>query len=975
MLNKPIFKAAGLTFLLVLVFSASVLAQTTGKIAGVIKDKDTGEPLPGVNVLIKGTTTGASTNPSGEYFINNVAVGTYILTINMLGYAPVEVQNVSVSAGLTTTINAELTSKAIELGKVITVTAERPLVIKDQTSSLRLITNEELVSLPTRGYQQVASLQAGVVEDANRNIYIRGGRANEINWIVDGFSLKDPLTGTATTSINQNAIQEVEVVTGGFNAEYGQAMSGAVNVVTKTGGAKYTGSAEAVTDNLGGNWVGSKKYDYNVYALSLGGPIFPKNDKHTFYISGERRWSLDRDPHATVGGPLVNNNSGGWTWQGKLNFKLTDAMQLQAGALGSLDNWRQYNNFYLYDDVHMPRYKDLNSSFFAKLNHTLSKSAFYNLGINYYKTERTTGDGVYFDDLRSYARSSLNPRYDPEALFWSGDDPTTPLSAIHNVDTTYTDTTNTQIQSIDTTYYGISVVKFHGKNYYVTKGGTDNGYGDEGHIWGDFLKRSSQYWGIKLDLTDQITTHHQVQFGGSFERHTLRRYHHLFPYKIFSTSDTVSWFQDLDSYGYQYNLDNNQITNLNSGLDGAKHPKIGGLYIQDKIEYQGAVVNAGIRWDYLNTDTKALLDENRPLDPFNTGSQTLDPEDLVNSKAYNEFSPRLGVGFPISDKTLFHVSYGKFFQQPNLEDLYVSYRYLEYKVKTGGYYFAFGNPNLKPEQTIAYEVGFTNQLGDNAKFDMTAFYKDVKDLVEVENIPSVPRNFASFRNVDYGTIKGLDLAFTLRRIKGISANVNYTLSYATGTGSASDTQHNIAWTVDRIPKMTSALDFDQRHKLVLNLDLRAQKGEGPKFGEMKPFENAGINFVFSANSGKPYTPTNIYNEVTLAAISIENPGKINSRYGPWNYRLDFKADKTFYYRNVGFEIYLWVLNVFNTENATTVYTGTGSPSTTGWLATANGQTFLETYGDEGSTKYEQAQRNPLNYDSPRMVRFGMMFSF
>lgn len=175
MLNKSIFKGTGLTLLLVLVFSISVLAQTTGKISGVVKDKDTGEPLPGVNVVIKGTTTGASTNPSGEYFINNVGVGTYTLTINMLGYGPVEVQNVGVSAGLTTTINAELSSKAIELGKVTTVTAERPLVIKDQTSSIRVISNEELVSLPTRGYQAAAALQAGVVEDANRNIYIRGG--------------------------------------------------------------------------------------------------------------------------------------------------------------------------------------------------------------------------------------------------------------------------------------------------------------------------------------------------------------------------------------------------------------------------------------------------------------------------------------------------------------------------------------------------------------------------------------------------------------------------------------------------------------------------------------------------------------------------------------------------------------------------------------------------------------------------------
>jgi outer membrane receptor protein involved in Fe transport len=981
LLNKLIFKTGVLVAFLIFVLAASLMAQTTGKIAGMVKDKDTGEPLPGVNILIKGTTMGAATNPQGEYFITNVPVGTYILLGTMLGYVPVEFENVKVSVDLTTTIDFELTTQAIELGKVITVTAERPLVIKDQTSSIRIVTNEEITSLPTRGYQQVASLQAGVVEDANRNIYIRGGRANEINWVIDGFSQKDPLTGLSTTAINQNAIEEVEVVTGGFNAQYGNAMSGAVNVVTKEGGIKYTGQAEAVTDNLAGGWIGAEKYDYNIYALSFGGPLFPKSEKHTFFVSGEKRWQRDRFPRATAEGPLPNNSVDGWTWQGKFNFKLTDALKLQLGSLGSFDRWREYLNTYRYNASHMPQYDDLNHSFWAKLNHAINKSIFYNLGIQYYMTQRVVGDGIYFDDLRSYARAVLNPRYDPEALYWSGDDPSTSLSGVSiSIDTTYEDPDTL----VDTTYtyYGTTPFNYHGVTYNVVKGGTDHGYGDEGHVYGDFLKRNSKYLGLNLDFTDQVNTNHQLRFGGSFEYHTLRRYHHLMAYKIFSTSveDSAAWFQDVDSYGYEYNLATNEFSNSDKGLDGAKHPKIAALYIQDKIEYQGAVINAGVRYDYLNTDTDALKNESRPLDPNNRGaldplSAVLDPGDLEKSKAYHKVSPRVGVGFPITDRTLFHVSYGMFFQTPNLEDLYVSYKYLEYKVKTGGYYFAFGNPNLKPEQTIAYEVGFTHQLSNNSKFDLTAFYKDVKDLIEVQNIPSYPKNFASFRNADYGTIKGLDFSLTLRRTKGISANVNYTLSYATGTGSASNTQRNIAWTVDRIPKMTSPLDFDQRHKLVLNLDVRAKKGEGPVWGNIRPLENAGINLIFNANSGKPYTPTKVYNEVTLAAISIENPGKINSRYGPWTYRLDLKADKSFYYRNLGIEFYVWVLNLFDRDNALTVFTGSGSPNTTGWLATPEGQAWLQTYGEAGLKKYLEAEGDPTCYGVPRMIRFGMILSF
>jgi len=966
LLKKMIFKATGLTTLLVFILTASVLASTVGKISGVVKDKDTGEPLPGVNVLIKGTNMGAGSNPSGEYFINNVSVGTYILTVTMLGYAPVEVQNVRVSADLTTTINFEITSKAIELGKVITVTAERPLVIKDQTSSLRILTPEDIKTMPTRGYRDLTALQAGVAQDSG-GLYIRGGRANEIAYVVDGFSQQDPLTGTSTTAINQNAIQEVEVTTGGFNAEYGKVMSGMVNVVTKEGGPKYTGSVEGVSDFLSGDWLGAERYDNNIYNLSLGGPVIPKNDKLTFFVSGERRYNKDRSPHATAGGTLPNNSLEGWNWQGKFDFKLTSALGLKLGTTGSFEKWRQYYHQIKYDAEHMPKTEDKNLSFFARLNHTVSKSMFYTAAVNFFVTESKRGDGIYFDELWRYARPNGNPRYDQEGLFWAWDDP------------------NTTVED--------TIITYQGQTYTVTN------YNDEGSVWRSYLQRRSQYWGLKFDITDQLDPHNQLRSGVSFEYHTLRRYYHLSPYSIFAPAGETTkaaidgWFIDVDNYGYDYDLAKKEFVKVDKGLDGAKHPITTSFYLQDKMEYQGTVVNTGVRIDYINTDTKALRSEDRPLDPDNLGptnpgfgilndATTIGgvsvKSDFEKSKSYVQVSPRLGVGYPISDKTLFHISYGKFFQQHNLQDLYVSYKFLEYKIQTGGYFFAFGNPNLKPEQTTAYEIGLTQQLGENSKFDLTAFYKDVKDLVEVRKINSVPNNFTSFRNVDFGTIKGLDLSFTLRRTRGISANANYTLSYATGTGSTSDTQRNIAWATGAgifPPKMTSALDFDQRHKLVLNLDIRAQKGEGPLLGNIRPLENAGINFIFNANSGMPYTPTNIYNEITELAVAIENPGKINSRYGPWTYRLDFKADKSFSFRNLNLGFFVWVLNLFDRDNATNVYTGSGSPNTTGWLATPSGQAFLETYGETGKRKYLEKENNPLNYDIPRMVRFGMILSF
>ena len=190
------------------------------------------------------------------------------------------------------------------------------------------------------------------------------------------------------------------------------------------------------------------------------------------------------------------------------------------------------------------------------------------------------------------------------------------------------------------------------------------------------------------------------------------------------------------------------------------------------------------------------------------------------------------MAFPVTALTVLRFNYGQFYQQPNLQDLYVSYRFLQHKVQSGGYFVGFGNPNLRPERTTAYEVGVAHQLSDNARLDVTAYYKDVKDLVEIATIPSFPNQFSSYRNRDFATIKGVDIGFKMRPINHISADVSYSLSYAQGTGSVSNSQGNIAWTASQPPKMTSPLDFDQRHKLALNLDYSLGKGEGPLVGRL-----------------------------------------------------------------------------------------------------------------------------------------------
>jgi len=322
-----------------------------------------------------------------------------------------------------------------------------------------------------------------------------------------------------------------------------------------------------------------------------------------------------------------------------------------------------------------------------------------------------------------------------------------------------------------------------------------------------------------------------------------------------------------------------------------------------------------------------------------------------------------------------HLNYGKFYQQPNLQDLYVNYDYLAYKVRTGGYFYPFGNPNLKPEQTTAYEVGVVHQLSDISRLDITTYYKDIKDLVEVTTITSKPSSFSSYKNRDYGTVKGLDLAYSLRPVHHLAADVAYSLSYATGTGSLSTSQRNIAWTSAQPPKQTAPLDFDQRHKVAATLDLRNGPNEGPVLGGTHILANAGINVLFNAASGAPFTPTNAYDEVTLANVFTVPAGGINSRQGPWRYQVDLKANKDFRVSGYGLSAYVWVINVFDRRNPTTVYTSSGSPFTSGWINTAEGQAFVAAQGDAGLALHELAERNPDLFDVPRMVRFGLRADF
>ena len=225
-----------LTFLPIIAFGG-----TTGKIDGTITDAATGEALPGVNVVLDGTTMGAATDLNGYYFVLNVSPGTYSLKVLMIGYQVQTIQNVKVSVDMTTNIDLKLSETVLDAGTEVTIVAERPIVQKDMTSSLSAVGADEIESMPVQEVADILELQAGLVRDGVGGIHVRGGRTGEVAYWVDGIAATDNYAGDLGIEVENSSVQELQVISGTFNAEYGQAMSAIVNIVTKEGGPQYTG--------------------------------------------------------------------------------------------------------------------------------------------------------------------------------------------------------------------------------------------------------------------------------------------------------------------------------------------------------------------------------------------------------------------------------------------------------------------------------------------------------------------------------------------------------------------------------------------------------------------------------------------------------------------------------------------------------------------------------------------------------------
>jgi len=987
-----------------------MFGQTSGKISGKVADAD-GNPLQGANITVEGTSIGTASNQDGAFVILNVPVGTYTLRCDYIGYSALIISNVAVSFGLTTGQDFGLVKSAIE-GAVVKVRAEKPLINKNSTNTTRIVGAETIENLPLRGVESIIALQTGTVAD-DGNIYVRGSRAGDVAYYVDGVYMNNAYTLNNTSTVSNSAIEEIQFQSGGFSAEFGNVNGGVVNTTTKVGGSMLNLSGEIIS-GIGSSGSGTSdglySNGYKLYNVNLGGPLGDKiryfvsiegrmtedsnPTKHPFYVMDRSEISWSRDSvwagtdSAYYGFYLDGNLEGAWA-----DFEIENAAfntSLENVASDSL------SGFNLIDVASkavgdttasiISGYSNDHYEYGSKPNSGNDRSTITgNLSIDLGAIRVKFGGLFNQSSGRSYnhSYSLLNNENNPR---WENN--TLSLYA------------NLAVALSDKSYIKVSVSSFKFTDRYGDNTWWDqfNNYGNIidgsylrdagknpvniqefayysafGSIYNDYDYNETSYIGLKTDFVNQMGNH-EIKAGFDYRDNTIKYYRLAQPLEIAQEYDgkdvatiTDQWIFETYRNAYAENL-GYSVDGKESGVgfQDAGNPVILGAYVQDKIELEDLIVNVGVRYDYFNPNTQEAAD----WTDIYTKDGALDREisGFKDVEAYTYINPRIGFSFPVSDKTKIHAQYGKFTQHPILNRLYLSDTRLASNL-TQGNMTVSPNPSLKPEQTTQYEVGLTQQLGGYAALGITGFYKEVRDYTMMANLVASKVNGALFNwsqymNGDFGVVKGMSFNLNMRRVNGLMANAGYTLSFAEGTGSDPASNWNIAWTGDTYPTMINPLEYDQRHTGSVMLDYRL----GTDGGLMA---NTGVNLLYQFGSGTAYTPS-----LTESAIFGRGwyapTAALNSAYKPWTSTLDLKIDRNINVAGYGVSVYLLVLNVLDTDNVDEVFPGSGDAGNDGYLNTLAGKTWVS--GNPDAVDFYNARlQDPRNWDAPRQIRLGLSF--
>lgn len=872
-------------YLILVLLSNVLIAGTTGKLSGKIIDRDTNEPIIGANVIVEGTFLGAAADLDGYYYINNIPPGTYNVVFTAIGYQKTTVTKVQIRIDLTTNLDVELISEAIKLSGEVVVVADKPLVIKDLTSTKQTVSSEDIEMMPVEDIGAIINLQAGVMDG-----HFRGGRSDEVAYLIDGLPVTDAFNNRNSLEIENGSVRELEVISGTFNAEYGQAMSGIVNIVTKEGAHSYEGNATAYFGNYltRNDGIFENLDRFNVDGVkdirfSLSGPT-KIIDNLTFFVTGRffddggsrfgrRIYNItDTNPFFPTGdGNFVSMNpSRKYSVNGKITY--------------NLPSWKF--SYSIFNDEEKNKYYDHAYRWAPEgiMNH-FNDNLVQNIQVSYFPSQST------FTSLKFSSNNHNFKGY----LF---EDP---------FDSRYQNPNN----GIPTSAY---TYRF---------GGTQ----------GDRYERTTKTNIVQWALESQLSKEHKVKIGAEYRNHNVdNRWKTIVNLVEGQVDDNGNLLFEL---GYR-----NEHSEGNTSYQ--KNPYEFNAFIQDKMEYDIMIINAGLRFDYFNANSDMIADKRNPLNnpDFDGYNQRI----KVDSKI--QFSPRLGVSFPMSDQGAIYFSYGHFFQIPSLENLY----YNDENIITQGAALASrtGNPDLKAQRTVQYEVGLQQVVFPNVSLNLSVYYRDIRNLLGVEIINTYEGfKYGRYINRDYGNTKGFIVSFDKRFANYFSVKLDYT--YQVSEGNASDPlavyNDNQSDPPAESEKHLVPLDWDQRSTVNLT-GIVGSPGDWT------------LSMIFQYGSGTPYTE-----DIKVSnGVRFENGGR-----KPVYFNADLKADKSLNIAGLNFNLFLLVYNIFDIRNEIGVFSTTGR---------ANVDLDTKFAGEIiGLNTIEQYIKNPNMYSNPREVRFGLSFSF
>jgi hypothetical protein len=912
-----------LSILTLTILSSPSFAQV-GKISGIVKDANTGETLIGANVLIEGTNIGAATNVDGYYSIINVSPGTYNLKVSMVGYTPQITKDVRVNIDLTTEINANLKSSTFETEEVVVV-ATQTIVKQDVSASVTNLNIKEIENLPVVSVLSVIGLQSGV-----QGLTIRGGASDQTAFVVNGITLRDARDNTPYTGISFTSIGDIQIQTGGFNAEYGDIRSGLINVVTKEGkrdkynftfigryraaGRKHFGDAfnspnsywirpyidDAVcwTGTNNGNW---DSYTQNQYQEFKGGwnavsqqllsnddpndDLTPEAAQRVFLWQHRKVMDIqdaDFDVDMNLNGPVpYGQNLGNLRFA--FSYRRSQSMYL---VPLSTDAYRDYNlQLKLTTDITEGIKLSLEGLSGTQTGTASSRSG----GPGLFQTVAGIANqldfrsGLAYLDAEIYSLDYWAPsRINTDMFGFKLTHVLTPQTFYEIVGSRVSSNYQTnpgRSRDTETLYY------FGGVGYNEAPfgyfSGTAGGIGSSMNMglgWSNSRDSSKlATYSLKADFVTQLDKYNYVKAGLEF----------------IYTDNNVN-----------YALVEPSLPTSNSRSVWHTFPKKLSMYLQDKLEFEGMVANIGVRLDYTDPGGDWYV-----YDPYNkalSGQYASEINNLLvreSVKKQLNISPRLGVAFPITVNSKLYFNYGHFRSIPTPEDLFLIRQSQAFNNIT-----RIANPSNPLPLTVAYELGYEQNLFDQFLLSLKGYYKDVKDQTRLVNYSSRDGsvNYSKPEPISYADIRGFEIDIRKNRGEWITGFVNYTyMVRSTGYfGYLSSYENPIDQnTYENANKSNIEQDkpIPQPYARA-NIDIFAPEDWGPELGGVNLLDQLRLSILSSWSAGR---------YITWTGGGSTKAGYLNNL--KWNdiFNVDIRLSKAVNFGPVELELFVDVYNVFN----------------------------------------------------------------